>query len=140
MTRVFVDTGAWYALGANTDLSHDRAVALLSEHAGRLATTDHVLVETWAIARSRHHRVAADELVATILNRNLADVLTATPQDIATSLVIGERFSDQAFSMVDRTSWAVMERYGIQEAVSFDADFAVYRYGPGLGRAFTVYR
>lgn len=36
---------------------------------------------------------------------------------------------------VDTGAW-----YGIQEAVSFDADFAVYRYGPGLGRAFTVYR
>lgn len=140
MTRVFVDTGAWYALGASADLSHDRAVALLSEHAGRLATTDHVLVETWAIARSRHHRVAADELVATILKGNLADVLTATPQDIAAALETGERFNDQAFSIVDRTSWAVMERYGIQEAVSFDADFAVYRYGPGLRQAFTVYR
>lgn len=140
MTSIFVDTGAWYALGASTDLSHKRAVALLSEHAGRLATTDHVLVETWAVARSRHHRAAADQLVATIVNRNLADVLTATPQDIVTALQIGERFSDQDFSMVDRTSWAVMERYGIQEAVSFDADFAVYRYGRDLRLAFTVYR
>ncbi len=140
MTRVFVDTGAWYALGATADFSHDRAVALLSEHAGRLATTDHVLVETWAIARSRHHRGAADELVSTIVNGNLAEVLTATPQDIATALQIGERFSDQDFSMVDRTSWAVMERYGIEEAVSFDADFAVYRYGPRLRQALTIYR
>ena len=78
--------------------------------------------------------------MATVVNRNLADVLTATPQDIAIALQIGERFSDQDFSMVDRTSWAVMERYGIQEAVSFDADFAVYRYGTGLRQAFTVYR
>jgi len=140
MTSVFVDTGAWYALGASTDLSHERAVALLGEYAGRLATTDHVLVETWAVARSRHHRAAADELVATIVNRNLADVLTATPQDISAALHIGERFSDQDFSMVDRTSWAVMERYGIQEAVSFDADFAVYRYGTGLRQALTIYR
>lgn len=33
-----------------------------------------------------------------------------------------------------------MERYGIQEAVSFDSDFSVYRYGPNLRQAFTVYR
>ena len=112
----------------------------MSEHAGRLATTDHVLVETWAVARSRHHRAADDELVATIVNGNLADVLTATPQDISAALRIGERFSDQDFSMVDRTSWAVMERYGIQEAVAFDADFAVYRYGTGLRQALTIYR
>ena len=138
--RVFVDTGGWYALGASDDLSHERAVALLSEHSGRLATTDHVLVETWAVARSRRHRVAADTLISTILERDLAEVLTATPQDILAALRIGELFSDQEFSLIDRTSWAVMERYGIEEAVSFDADFAVYRYGPGLRQAFTIYR
>ena len=48
------------------------------------------------------------------------------------ALRIGELFSDQDFSIVDRTSWAVMERYGIEEAVAFDVDFGVYRYGPGL--------
>ena len=140
MTRVFVDTGAWYALGASDDLSHDRAAALLSEHSGRLATTDHVLVETWAVARNRRHRVAADTLISTILEKDLAEVLTATPQDILAALRIGELFSDQEFSMIDRTSWALMERYGIEESVSFDADFAVYRYGPGLRQAFTVHR
>ena len=140
MTRVFVDTGAWYALGAGNDVSHERAVSILSDHSGRLVTTDHVLVETWAVARSRRHRVAADALVDTIMDRNLAEVLTATPQDISAALRIGELFSDQEFSIIDRTSWAVMERVGIEEAVSFDADFAVYRYGPDLRRAFTVYR
>ena len=140
MKRVFVDTGAWYALAASDDASHERAIAVLDAHAGRLATTDHVLVETWAVARSRRNRAAADALVATILGRNLADVLTATPEDIRAALRIGELFGDQDFSMVDRTSWSVMERHGIDEAASFDVDCAVYRYGPGLSRAFTIHR
>ena len=42
--------------------------------------------------------------------------------------------------MADGTTWAVLERHGIEEAVAFDADFAVYRYGPGLRRAFIVHR
>ena len=56
MSRVFVDTSAWYALAAADDRSHERAVRLLSEHQGRLTTTDHVIVETWVVARSRRHR------------------------------------------------------------------------------------
>ena len=96
--------------------------------------------ETWVLARNRRTHAAADSLVETIVGRNLAEVLTATPDDIRMALRIGELFSDQDFSMVDRTSWAVMERHGTEEAVAFDADFAVYRYGPGLRRAFTVHR
>ena len=140
MSRVFVDTSAWYALAATDDRSHERAARLLSEHQGRLTTTDHVLVETWVVARSRRHRSAADELIATILEGNVAEVLTATPNDIVSALRIGETFADQDFSMIDRTSWAVMERCGISEAVAFDIDFSVYRFGPNLGRAFTIHR
>lgn len=135
-----MDTSAWYAAAASDDVSHERAVHLLSDHGGLLSTTDHVLVETWVLARNRRGRAAADSLVETIMGRNLAEVLTATPDDIRMALRIGELFSDQDFSIVDRTSWAVMERYGIEEAVAFDVDFAVYRYGPGLRRAFTVHR
>ncbi len=140
MIRVFVDTSAWYALAATDDVSHPRAVQVLEEHSGRLATTDHVLVETWMVARSRRDRAAADALVAAIVDHRLAELLTATPQDISTALRIGEVYRDQDFSMVDRTSWAVMERHSIEEAVAFDVDFAVYRYGPGLRQAFTVHR
>lgn len=140
MKRVFVDTGAWYALAATDDASHERAAAVVGAHAGRLATTDHVLIETWFVARSRRNRAAADSLIGLIVGRHLADVLTAAPEDVRAALVVGDRFADQDFSLVDRTSWAVMERHGIDEAISFDTDFAVYRYGPNLSRAFTIHR
>jgi len=140
LNRVFVDTSAWYAAAAEDDASHARAVHLLSEHAGRLVTTDHVLVETWAVARSRRDRSLADDLVKIIMGRRIVEVLMATPDDILTALRIGERFTDQDFSVIDRTSWAVMERYGIEEAIAFDVDFAIYRYGPDLRSSFTVYR
>ena len=53
---------------------------------------------------------------------------------------IGERFPDQNFSIVDRTSFAVMERLKIATAASFDAHFAVYRYGHARDKAFRILR
>ena len=140
MTPVFVDTSAWFAIGSDADVWHGRADELLDIHAGRLTTTDHVLVETWSLARVRTNRHAADLLVSNIVEGRLAEVLAATPQDISAALRIGSEFSDQDFSLVDRTSWAVMERHGIEEAISFDTDFAVYRYGRNRQRAFIIHR
>jgi len=34
--------------------------------------------------------------------------------------------SFQDFSIVDRTSFAIMERLGLSHAASFDDDFAIY--------------
>jgi predicted nucleic acid-binding protein len=31
-----------------------------------------------------------------------------------------------------------MRRLGIERAASFDSDFAVFRFGPGRRRAFTI--
>ena len=48
--------------------------------------------------------------------------------------------ADQEFSLVDRTSFAVMERLGITRVASFDNQFSVYRFGPRRSRAFEVIR
>ena len=47
---------------------------------------------------------------------------------------------DQDFSIVDRTSFAVMRRLGIDRAASLDQHFAVFRFGPKRRQSFTVVR
>ena len=42
------------------------------------------------------------------------------------------------FSIVDRTSFAVMQRLGLDRVAPFDTHFAVYRYGPRRQRAFVL--
>jgi predicted nucleic acid-binding protein len=49
-------------------------------------------------------------------------------------------YGDQDFSIVDRTSFAVMRRLGIERAASLDDHFAIFRFGPNRRRAFTVVR
>jgi predicted nucleic acid-binding protein len=41
---------------------------------------------------------------------------------------------------MDRTSFAAMERLGLTQVASFDAHFAIYRYGRNRDRAFEVLR
>jgi len=42
--------------------------------------------------------------------------------------------------MVDRPSFAVMRRLGVERAASFDGDFAIFRFGPNRRHAFTISR
>lgn len=67
-------------------------------------------------------------------------MVTVHPQDWGCAAMIATRFADQTFSIVDRTSFAIMERLGITQAVSFDDDFVIYRYGHDRHRAFEVLR
>ena len=60
--------------------------------------------------------------------------------DLEYSWRVREAFQDQPFSLVDRTSFAMMERLQISKVVTFDDDFVIYRYGPDRRQAFEVLR
>lgn len=134
----FVDTSAFYAAADSGDRSHLRAIEVLST-AESLVTSDHVLVESWMLIRSRGGRAAAERFWAA-LRGGMAVVEAILPGDLEAAWRIGEAFPDQEFSIVDRTSFAVMERLGITAAASFDDDFSIYRFGPRRQFAFEVLR
>jgi uncharacterized protein len=135
---LFVDTSAFYAVVDTRDRHHTRARDLLGD-ADSLVTTDHVLVESWRLMRDRGGHRSAERFWAGIRG-GLASVEMILPGDLDAAWRIGEEFADQDFSIVDRTSFAVMERLSIASVASFDDHFSIYRFGPRRERAFDVRR
>jgi predicted nucleic acid-binding protein len=135
---LFVDTSIWYAAADKSDIGNTRAKAVLSGGEA-LVTTDHVLIETWTLIRCRLDRRSAERFWEG-LRSGVATVETVGPADLDTAWEIGKSYRDQDFSIVDRTSFAVMRRLGIERAASLDDDFAIFRFGPNRRRAFTVVR
>lgn len=135
---LFVDTSAWYAAADSGDASNARAKEVPSSGEPPL-TTDHVLAETWILLRHRLHREAAETFWAG-LRGGVARVECAGEADLEQAWTIGRSLPDQDFSLVDRTSVAVMMRLGVERAASLDDHFAVFRYGSGSRRAFHVVR
>lgn len=135
---LFVDTSAWYAAADRGDTSNRRAKEVLAS-GDSLVTTDHVLIETWLLLRHRLGRHAAESFWSG-LRGGAAIIEPVTAADLEGAWAIGEAFPDQDFSIVDRTSFAVMQRLGLERAAAFDDDFAVFRYGPRRDRAFEVVR
>ena len=133
----YVDTSAWVSLADSAESSHERVAAALRDRRGRLVTSDHVLHETWTVMRYRHGFEPAERLVDGIRS-GIARIEVSGLADLEVASAIGAAFGDQRFSLSDRTSWAVMERLGIHDAVTLDNDFRVYRFGPDRRRAFTV--
>lgn len=135
---LFVDTSIWYAAGDRGDRANRRAKEILKSDE-QLITTDHILVETWFLFRHRLNRRAAERFWDG-LRSGVAAIESVTTADLERAFAIGETYPDQGFSIVDRTSFAVMQRLGLERAASLDDDFAVFRYGPGKRKAFIVIR
>lgn len=135
---LFVDTSMWYAAADKSDPNNARAKAILAS-GEPLVTTDHVLIETWTLIRYRLGRRPAERFWDG-LRTGVAALETVGVADLESAWEIGNSYRDQDFSIVDRTSFAVMRRLGMEKAASLDDDFAVFRFGPNRRRAFTVLR
>lgn len=135
---LFIDSSVWFAATVARDQANARAKEILRDTMGHV-TTDHVLVETWSLLESRYRHGSAERFWDRV-RRGGVQIEITTAVDLETAWAIGEAFPDQDFSIVDRTSFAVMERLGLTRAASFDAHFAIYRYGRGRDRAFEIMR
>jgi uncharacterized protein len=135
---LFIDTSIWYAAADSSDQGNARAKAILKS-GETLVTSDHVLIETWTLL---HHKLdpKAAERFWEGLRSGIAVMEAITLADLEVAWDIGVSWRDQDFSIVDRTSFAVMRRLGIDRVASFDAHFAIFRFGPKRRQSFHVLR
>jgi predicted nucleic acid-binding protein len=126
-SRVFVDTGAWFAIQVSDDAHHAEAVDALRVLLQRpivLVTTNHVIGETYTLLRVTRGYEAA---------RTFLDSLDATArlervfikEDIEKrAIALLDRYRDHDFSFVDATSFALMRAERLRHAFAFDSHFA----------------
>ena len=119
----FADTSFWFALAERRDRHHDEARALVQAGVGRVCVSNHVVGETWTLLRRRAGHFAAVGFIdrlAQLPDVEVVHVDAATEADAWRWL---RRHDEREYSFVDATSFAVMRRRRIREALAFDGDF-----------------
>jgi uncharacterized protein len=124
--RLFVDTGAWYALADRKDPDHLRVAEFLEGQPLRLVTTNFIFDETVTLLRYRLGFVAAKSFGDHLLRAGIATLLPVIRRDETRAWEIFTRYRDKSFSFTDCTSFAVMQRLKIDSAVAMDDDFRAF--------------
>lgn len=132
---IFLDTGFLFALFAERDERHSRAMEAFEVFAGKrlsqlILMTNHVVVETITLTRVRGHRdLGMSHDLAIRVGRQLlagtfGRIHHATAGEEREAFDYLARHRDQRYSFVDCLSFVVMERQGIREALTFDEHFS----------------
>lgn len=119
----FADTSFWVGLQVPRDRRHPDAVLLWQGYRGPVRTSNLVLGETWTWLRRRaDHRFAtrfvygiqqSDRVTVAIVDRNIGEQAWRWL----------DRHDERSYSYVDATSFEIMRRERITEALAFDGDF-----------------
>ncbi|KKM11023.1 hypothetical protein SY88_10615 [Clostridiales bacterium PH28_bin88] len=132
MKKVFIDTGAWYALKNLNDPNHKNTASFFQNLKGQVLcyTSDYVVDEAITLTRTRlkNHHVAS-ALAQELLSEKAAKIIFVAPDYLARALEIFQKYHDQDFSFTDCTSFAIMEHLNIQEALAFDGHFTFEKFG-----------
>ncbi len=120
----FVDSSFWIALQARRDQHHDDARQLWVSERQSLTTTNHVLGETWTFLRRRLGHQEAWDFVSSAERSPRLTIhrVDETAEEEAWNWL--RRHDERPYSFVDATSFAVMRRLRLREALAFDDDFS----------------
>lgn len=128
MKRLFVDTGAWYALVDKNDPDHKKAWYFLTNNKIPLLTTNFIFDETITLLRSRVGWNAAKEFGERLKKSAFASIVCVGDEDEDRAWEIFLKYKDKDFSYTDCTSFAVMERLKIDTGFSFDSHFQIMKF------------
>lgn len=119
----FADTSFWVGLQVVRDRRHIDAVELWQADRRPVRTSNLVLGETWTWMRRRvDHRAAVRFLDRLDQSRRVSVVRVDEAIDQQAWRWL-RRHDERQYSYVDATSFAIMRRERITEALAFDGDF-----------------
>lgn len=119
----FVDTSYWVALRLRRDANHEDAVRLWTPGEA-LLTTNHVVGETWTFLRRRDGHSSAVAYLDAVEAADWLTVVHVDPGIEREARAWLRRHDERVYSFVDATSFVVMRRERIGEALAFDGDFS----------------
>ena len=119
-----VDTSYWVALLLSRDQHHDEARAIWRSNPGAILMTNHILGETWTFLRRRAGHAAAVSFLDAVRDSNRVSIVHVDERTEAEALAWLRRHDEREYPFVDATSFTLMRRRRIREALAFDGDFA----------------
>ena len=128
MTKLFVDTSGWASLFLSTESHHVKAIEHFEQvkrTSVGLVTTNYIISELVALLPVRQ-RVSRNNLFQYIDSIRLASFVDTVHINLETDLTawnLCKSRPDNAWSLVDASSFVVMRRLDIQTALTTDRHF-----------------
>jgi uncharacterized protein len=123
MTRVFADTFYFLAILNAKDAAHDRAVALSASREAPLLTTAWVLTELADGLADSAHRQAFQHVVEDLRTDPNTIMIPPSQELFEQGMELYNARGDKNWSLTDCISFIVMQRHGVEEALTGDRHF-----------------
>ncbi|MDX2231856.1 MAG: PIN domain-containing protein [Leptolyngbyaceae cyanobacterium bins.349] len=128
MNSLFVDTSGWASLFIPTELLHPKALQvfqLARQQRYEIVTTNYIIAELVSLldSRMRAPRSQLFQYVDVIRDDANLNLVHIDPAIDAAAWMLCKTRPDKNWSLVDCTSFVIMEQLGVQQAMTTDQHF-----------------
>ncbi len=123
MTKVFVDTSAWFEFFMRDAPRHAAVVRGIGDRSGDLVTTTYVAAELTTLVLARAGHDAAARIGESLRRSSEVQLVHPDAAEEAEAWRLFLARPDKTYSPVDCLSFTVMRRMGLEVAVALDDHF-----------------
>lgn len=125
---LFVDTSGWASFFTKTEPTHPQSLQLMGiahQQNHEIITSNYVLAELVALLQSplRQPRSRIFAILNTIKTTPYIQILHITEETDTAAWTLCQSRSDKPWSLVDCTSFVIMQQFDIQQALTTDRHF-----------------
>lgn len=119
----FADTSYFLALLIPEDINHAHALACANEQSGKLVSSEYVMLEVGNFLSPQRTRHLLRPFVRALRADRRMTIVNASRTLLDEALDLYASRSDKSWSLVDCSSFVIMQERGIQEALTADHHF-----------------
>ena len=123
MSRIFVDTSAWFAIYDKRDRSHEASSRFVKESPDLFITSNLVFAETLSLMTKRLGKASALDFGRRIRTSGKVRVIHLDGAMEEAAWGCFERYHDKEWDLIDCSSFALMDSLKLARAFTFDAHF-----------------
>ena len=124
MKNILIDTGPIVALLNRRDKRHKRVLEFTQNYSGGFVTTWSVITEATHLLRNS---IQAQLNLLEWIRRGGIEIFQIENSDVERMITLTKKYSDLPMDLADCSLIIVAEKLGIDEIISIDSDYDVYR-------------
>jgi uncharacterized protein len=126
--KTLIDAGPCIALFDRDDRYHNQVKKLMQAFRGRLVTS-------WPVVTEVSHMLDFDQRVQVDfvrwLERGAVEIAALSREDLPGIITLTEQYADRPMDLADATLLIIADREKIDDILSIDSDFSIYRTARG---------
>ena len=128
MQKTLIDAGPCIALFDRDDRYHDQVKKVLQTFRGMLVTS-------WPVVTEVSHMLDFDQRVQVNflrwIERGAVEIAALSSDDLPGIITLTEKYADKPMDLADATLLIIAERENIDDILSIDRDFSIYKTARG---------